>query len=437
MAQQFSTEMQLQQHKNMAAILKMDSMRDVTFLIGEEQKEYTGNRIAMSSISEPLRIMLFGSMKESQPDTEVIIGDIEPEGFQSVLNWAHLEDPQIAVDNVVSVRSICRKYQISDLSVICDRNFRQYLNATTFCSLLVQSRNHKLDEYVQICIQSLNGSIGDQISHILWSNGFMKMNVESMIFLLQLENVCIAEERIWDAVLNWKNYQIKPNSDDEAGAQMKGEIDEEPPTKRRRFDNHNSGGLETRDLRAVVRHIRFGLMQHQYFVEKVQPTGCLDQEEIITISNYMGMKGKNPVFECGPFSTAPRRRGMDFRMRKFQYYGQVVYDVLNNGLEIKGKQGYCSAYLVYPTATESGGYSRGIHVWSLLAETVSCTTHQIGVMTQIMSNSPISSWPTSGSNVYINDGSSWGGSTQRMNRVHSDPFWIMEFRGYYHGRIEL
>ena len=106
MAQQFTTEMQMQQHNNMAAILKRDSMRDVTFLIGEEQKEFTGNRIAMSSISDPLRIMLFGSMKESQPDTEVIIDDIEPEGFQSVLNWAHLEDPQITVDNVVSVRSI-------------------------------------------------------------------------------------------------------------------------------------------------------------------------------------------------------------------------------------------------------------------------------------------------------------------------------------------
>merc|ERR1712242_512683 len=107
--------------------------RDLTFLIGEEQKEFTGNRIAMSSISEPLRAMLFGTMKESQPDAEIIIDDIDPKGFAAVLKWAHLQDPGISVDNVVSVRSICRKYQISDLSALCDQYFKQCLNSQTFC----------------------------------------------------------------------------------------------------------------------------------------------------------------------------------------------------------------------------------------------------------------------------------------------------------------
>ena len=112
MALQYTVEMQQQQHKKMATALKTNSVRDVTFIIGGEQTELKGNRAAMSSLSEPFRSMLFGAMKESQPDTKIIINDIEPDGFQSVLNWAHLQDPQISMQNVVSVKSIARKYQI-------------------------------------------------------------------------------------------------------------------------------------------------------------------------------------------------------------------------------------------------------------------------------------------------------------------------------------
>lgn len=386
MALQYTAEMQQQQHEKMATALLTNSVRDVTFIIGREKTELKGNRAAMSSLSEPFRAMLFGAMKESQPDTKIIIDDIEPDGFQSVLNWAHLQDPQISMQNVVSVKSIARKYQISDLLTLCDQHFKECLNGQRFCSLFVQSRNHKLDEYVQKCIEFLDGNTEDQIQQILSSNGFMEMNVESMQFLLQIDNLKIAEEKIWEAVLKWKHHEI--GSD----ANGKGEIDEEPPSKRRRVDNHNSGDIQRRDLRSVARFIRFGLMDHQYFVQNVQPTECLNQEEMLTISNYIGMRATNPDFECGSFSTVKRKgaRHGDPGLRKFQHYCNLYFDVSNGGLEIKGKgsQYACGSYgyLVYPTLLEYHSNFNGVHFWSLLAEKVTCGTHQIGVMSKALSS---------------------------------------------------
>ena len=85
------------------------ALHDVTVLIGCDQIEFKVNRVFMALISDAFQAMLFRQMQEGQRDSEVIIEDIDPNGFQCVLNYAYCKDPAITMDNVVAVKCICWK----------------------------------------------------------------------------------------------------------------------------------------------------------------------------------------------------------------------------------------------------------------------------------------------------------------------------------------
>eukprot|EP01084_Bolivina_argentea_P086193 155796_1 len=96
--------------------LNTDELADVTFIIGKPETEYNINRIFLSLISPVFKAMLYGQMKESELDSDVIIKDMEPEIFESISSFAYCNDPKITDKNVLLLLQACDKYQIQTLS---------------------------------------------------------------------------------------------------------------------------------------------------------------------------------------------------------------------------------------------------------------------------------------------------------------------------------
>merc|ERR1712129_236122 len=59
-------------------------------------------------------------------------------------------------------------------------------------------------------------------------------------------------------------------------------------------------------LRSVAPHIRFGPMETKYFIEKVQPTACLSNQEMLEISNYILVRREDPGYQCDKFCVKKR-----------------------------------------------------------------------------------------------------------------------------------
>merc|ERR1712019_88798 len=93
--------------------------------------------------------MLFGNMKESEPNAEIEIADIDANAFKAMTKFAYCNDPQLTADNIISVRVIADKYQISALSEMCDSTFNSFVTTQNICSLLTQSTNCKLKIYAK------------------------------------------------------------------------------------------------------------------------------------------------------------------------------------------------------------------------------------------------------------------------------------------------
>ena len=368
----YSTELKEQQLQNVAAALALNSSMNVTFVVGPEEMEFRSNRMLLTAISDVFKAMLFGPMQESSNDAVIKIDDVSASGFQSVLHYAHCADPQITVTNVVAVKSVCRKYQITTLSSLCDQYFDSCIGIQTVCKLLNEAITQRLDEYVQVCLCKLRTTIADrspeeQALGIVQSAGFMELRVDSMSILLQSDYLNIKEEKLWDAVLKWAARQRSDVRD----------IDQEPPAKRRRKDRD-----ELRILQSVVQYFRFGLMESTYFAQKVQPTGCLSKDEVIAVFQYIAVRDVDPQAECGRFSTKKRFCCMDTRLREFvacsDHHG-ITYDKLG----VRGYGHDCSAYMIYPKMFNPNGASKGVHFWSIKAEELGCSCYEnIGVLSQ-------------------------------------------------------
>ena len=363
----YSPRLKETQRKNTAKLFDQQKFADVTFIIGEHQEEFKANRIFPASISDVFKAMLYGSMKEGKDDSVITIEDIAGKGIKSVLNFAYSKNPQITVDNVVSVKNVCRKYDISGLSAECDLYFERIIDAENVCILLDQATSHKLDEWAAECMNK-GKTFGREAQDILKTDAFMEMGTDAMRLLLQCDLLSVNEKDLWDAVMKWA--ERKSNGE----------------TKRGRLNNnHNRNNVNQSDngnqsdivnqseiLRRVSPYIRFGLMKMPYFIEKVKSTGCLSKDEVIAVFEYMAMRGKDPKYQCGKFNTNPRKCIIDLTLKRFDVFSPLYHRVSNGGLDINGikteiKSRDCSGYLVYPQVSDPSGYSREIHCWSVMA----------------------------------------------------------------------
>eukprot|EP01084_Bolivina_argentea_P132058 233028_1 len=100
MATGYTKQIKSTQRQILLNALNTQQFADITFIIGEEKTEYNVNRIFLSLISPVFEAMLFGKMKESEPNSTVPIEDIKPEIFESIISFAYCNDTKITNKNV-------------------------------------------------------------------------------------------------------------------------------------------------------------------------------------------------------------------------------------------------------------------------------------------------------------------------------------------------
>jgi len=317
---EYSTEIKSLQRENLLNILKQKEFADVTFIIGRNKTEFPLNRIFLASVSPVFKAMLYGHMRESKSNSDVIIEDIDASAFQSVIHYSYGNDPQINASNVLSVRYICDKYQITELSEICENYFTQCLKSENLCYLLNGAVNlpSKSNKFVKICQNSIK-LFANSADKIIKSKGFLHLNPNAMKLFLQCDDLNVTEEQLWDAVVKWADYQSVNNNishehdeenhgidssvdDEDEHDEYKQEMEMEMGINHDRSSKLDSTHYKTYLLQEIRHFIRFGLMNGSYFVKKVKSLNVLTDSEMVTIFTFMACNDE----ECGSFNTTKR-----------------------------------------------------------------------------------------------------------------------------------
>eukprot|EP01083_Nonionella_stella_P009754 27960_1 len=318
----YNNSFQRQQHQRLFNLLKKQQDDHVKLIVGENRTEFDIHRVLLASISPVFEAMLYGQMQEAKQNAVIEITDMDAVAFQSILNHAHCTDPLLTFHNIIAVRQIADKYQISLLSQLCDQLFPSLLNHSNICSLLSDAVALQLESYLIQCKQTLS-KLGSKAVTILQSSAFLSMNIEAMQIFLQSDSLNAKEEDIWDGVVKWANYQMD----------FDGHL---PATQKRKLNDNNANkGSDDRKnlLKQLCPFIRFGLMDATYFIKKVKSQNCLTSDEIAEVLCYIQCNDET----CNTFSIKPRSMGTKWsisppkaKVLKYTLKMQSKYDGLNN-----------------------------------------------------------------------------------------------------------
>ena len=295
-----SNKLRERQSTNARKMMQNDTFCDVKFIVGKQKKQFKANRMFLANISAVFKAMLYGEMQESLDNAEIEIIDTTPDAFKSLLNYAYFMNPNLTDNNIISVRQLCDKYQITDLLECCDEQFDSCILTSTVCRLFNEAVTKNIPKYVEKCQKAIQSRLGNKADEIIQSDGFLSMTLKAMQLFLQSDHLRIKETDLWDRVLKWADHQsVKINANN---SDFYGNL---PPSKKRKLDEDQDiikASNKISLLTAIAPYIRFGLMDGKYFVTKVRNEGFLTDKEVADISCYIHSSEQY----CGEFNTSLR-----------------------------------------------------------------------------------------------------------------------------------
>ena len=172
---------------NMQNALKNSNFHDVEFCVGrgENQETFVGSRLFYAIHSKVLENMLFGPMKESLTENQVIIPDVHPLAFRYFQGLVYSQHPPLNYDVAVHVLYLAQKYLMEVLvqetknyilSVDALTDFYKILNAIT--GYPPATFDPFLSHFLLKCKYSSNRNhVNDNVSKIMEHNKFMKLPI--------------------------------------------------------------------------------------------------------------------------------------------------------------------------------------------------------------------------------------------------------------------
>eukprot|EP01084_Bolivina_argentea_P091251 164280_1 len=223
------------------------------------------------------------------------------------------------MNNVASLASICDRYQISFLSNLCDEFFHVNLTTKNLCILWKESIRFKVNEFVSKCEQFIRRP---EFSANALIKSKQYLTVNQLKLVLESNNSQIKEEDLWEYALKCVDFQTKTytnlQTEDIKPIDIDSQSDDDNKTSEIQPNLNCSDTNIAIDeykshlLQKICSSIRFGLMNAEYFVKKVQPQMCLTKNETIDILDYFICKDMT----CGAFSTDERSKTQTFTVAR-------------------------------------------------------------------------------------------------------------------------
>ena len=185
----------------------------ITFVVGKQQKVMKCAGLCMSAISCFFEILL-DNRKESDECTPILMKDVEPAIFEFIIDWAYGKEVCFDDKNIISIMRMADKYQMILLLKKCDEQFTKIINVYTICNILNDTVKQRCTYYQNKTLELFQSYFGYYAQQIIETDGFMKMDLESMIIFLKLDCLNVAECKLYDMVLKWTTYQTDNGSND-------------------------------------------------------------------------------------------------------------------------------------------------------------------------------------------------------------------------------
>jgi len=206
--------------------------------------------------------MLFPPAFLDNPNTQselvddIVLSDIDSDAFIKLLQCVYTEKVDVTPDELDKLVPLANMFQVERLRMICMDCMEEGATIENACSLLEDGKR-LFQQYDFSFIHS-------HASDVIHSHGFLSISKEALNLFLMEGTLSSTEILLWKAVIKWSEAECKRHN-----------MVINPENKRKALGD-------------ILYNVRFGEMSLQEICDEVEPSGILDQDELLSIFTYIG-----------------------------------------------------------------------------------------------------------------------------------------------------
>ncbi|XP_066138937.1 serine-enriched protein isoform X3 [Euwallacea fornicatus] len=246
---------------------------DIVFLLGRDEERVYAHRVILMARCKSFQTAKRGevcripgctvSLAAPGTPTPVRLPKVPPETFKQFLLYVYTGKILLQDNGVFEMMALAQELGVDELRNACEDHVTSTLSVPSACTFLatamdIQDRSaggKATAGFIERCVSY----IGENAVECVRTNSFLSLPKEAIIKLISSDYLCLDEEDVWRAVLNWAKYQ--------AGVtQPTAHWTEEERVR------------VCQQLSFVINHVRLLLIDSQVFAEEVEPTGAVPME---------------------------------------------------------------------------------------------------------------------------------------------------------------
>ncbi|XP_078011517.1 BTB/POZ domain-containing protein 9 isoform X1 [Phascolarctos cinereus] len=192
--------------ENIGALLNGEEYGDVTFIV--EKTRFPAHRVILAARCHYFRALLYGGMRESQPEAEIPLQDTTAEAFTMLLKYiytgrATLTDEKEEV--LLDFLSLAHKYGFPELEDSTSEYLCTILNIQNVCMTFDVASLYLLPKLTCMCCMFMDRNAQEVLS----SEGFLSLSKAALLNIVLRDSFAAPEKDIFQALLNWCKHNPK------------------------------------------------------------------------------------------------------------------------------------------------------------------------------------------------------------------------------------
>uniref|UniRef100_A0A8C6YA44 BTB/POZ domain-containing protein 9 n=1 Tax=Naja naja TaxID=35670 RepID=A0A8C6YA44_NAJNA len=193
---------------HVGVLMNGEEYSDVTFIV--EKKRFPAHRVILAARCQYFRALLYGGMRESQPEAEIPLHDTTAEAFTMLLKYiytgrATLRDEKEEV--LLDFLSLAHKYGFPELEDSTSEYLCTILNIQNVCMTYDVANLYSLPKLTCMCFIFMDRNAQEVLS----SEGFLSLSKPALLSIVLRDSFAAPEKDIFQALMNWCKHNPKEN----------------------------------------------------------------------------------------------------------------------------------------------------------------------------------------------------------------------------------
>lgn len=183
-----------------SGLYRSQEFTDVTFVV--EGSKFFAHRVMLAARSEYFRALLYGGMRETNPETEIELKDTTAPAFDALLKYVYSGKMFLGdykEETILELLSLAHKYGFLALESALQGYLKAILSIKNVCVVFDAALLYQMNDLFTTCLSFLDGNAVEVLS----TEGFSCLTKSALIEIIKRDSFCAPENQIFRAVKEW------------------------------------------------------------------------------------------------------------------------------------------------------------------------------------------------------------------------------------------